>query len=103
VARGFKTGGRKPGVRNRRTQSLLNGLEESGLMPLDYLLSIMRDNKQDVDRRIDAAKAAAAYCHPRLAQIESTINERERPIISHRPLTDEEWEAQCRMDGQGAD
>jgi hypothetical protein len=41
-----------------------------GMMPLDYLLSIMRDEHGDKHERIDAAKAAAPYCHARLASTE---------------------------------
>ena len=36
-------------------------------MPLDYLLGIMRDEDQDARWRLDAAKAAAPYCHARLS------------------------------------
>ena len=39
-------------------------------MPLDYLLSIMRDEKEGKRERTDAAKAAAPYCHTRLASTE---------------------------------
>jgi hypothetical protein len=44
--------------------------QESGMMPLDYLLSIMHDEMQDAAVRRDAAKAAAPYCHARLASTE---------------------------------
>jgi hypothetical protein len=39
-------------------------------MPLDFLLSIMRDDANDMDARKDAAKAAAPYCHAKLANVE---------------------------------
>ncbi len=39
-------------------------------MPLDYLLSIMRDESEDKRERLDAAKAAAPYCHARLRSTE---------------------------------
>lgn len=38
-------------------------------MPLEYLLSIMRDSKKRWPVRFEAAKAAAPYLHPRLAQV----------------------------------
>jgi hypothetical protein len=38
----------------------------SGLAPLDFLLTAMRNEELDLDKRIDAAKAAAPYVHPRL-------------------------------------
>jgi hypothetical protein len=40
------------------------------MTPLDYLLSIMRDENEDGRQRIDAAKAAAPYCHARLSSTE---------------------------------
>ena len=36
-------------------------------MPLDYLLSVMRDANNDQAARINAAKAAAPSLHPKLA------------------------------------
>jgi hypothetical protein len=43
---------------------------EGGLMPLDCLLAIMRDDDRDARWRLDAAKAAAPYCHARLSATE---------------------------------
>ena len=43
---------------------------ENGRLPLDYLLGIMRDQDQDARWRLDAAKAAAPYCHARLSSTE---------------------------------
>ena len=39
-------------------------------MPLDFMLAIMRDETQPLDRRFEAAKAASSYCHPKLSAIE---------------------------------
>jgi hypothetical protein len=43
---------------------------EGATAPLDYLLKIMRDKDQDARSRLDAAKAAAPYCHARLSSTE---------------------------------
>jgi hypothetical protein len=43
---------------------------EGGIMPLDYLLGIMRNEDQDARWRLDTAKAAAPYCHARLSSTE---------------------------------
>ena len=43
---------------------------EGAMVPLDYLLGIMRDKDQDARSRLDAAKAAAPYCHARLSSTE---------------------------------
>jgi hypothetical protein len=42
----------------------------SGLTPLDYLVSVYRDEDQMVNVRIDAAKAVAAYCYPKLQALD---------------------------------
>ncbi|MGB7097519.1 MAG: hypothetical protein WBD95_01960 [Xanthobacteraceae bacterium] len=42
----------------------------SGLAPLDFLLEVMRDEKAELHVRLDAAKSAANYVHPKLSAIE---------------------------------
>lgn len=37
----------------------------SGLMPLDFLLEVMRNPEEDKGRRMQAATLAAPYCHPK--------------------------------------
>ena len=44
-------------------------LSDVAMSPLDYLLSILRDDGQPQSARVEAAKAAAPYLHPRLAQV----------------------------------
>jgi hypothetical protein len=58
--------GRKRGSTNRFSQRLMEFAQESGEMPLDYLLRVMRDDTERSNIRIDAAKAAAPYVHHRL-------------------------------------
>lgn len=72
MAKGRKTGGRQKGTPNKRTQEVVAKIEASGLTPLDYMLQVMRDVNEVLDVRLDAAKAAAPYVHPRLASIENT-------------------------------
>ena len=40
------------------------------MSPLDYMLSILGDVNQDQVDRMDAAKAAAPYCHAKLQSIQ---------------------------------
>jgi hypothetical protein len=70
MAKGCKTGGRKRGTRNKKTLETIERVMASGTAPLDYLLAVMRDEKADPVARFEAAKAAAPYCHPKLAAIE---------------------------------
>lgn len=59
--------GRPPGSVNKATAATQAAVAASGLTPLEYMLAIMRDQKADEAKRLDAAKAAAPYVHPRLS------------------------------------
>jgi hypothetical protein len=59
--------GRKPGSVSKLDAEARKKANEGGLMPLDFFLWIMRDEQQDHRSRLDAAKAAAPYCHARLS------------------------------------
>ena len=72
MARGGKRegAGRPAGVPNKATQETQAAVAASGLTPLDYMLGLMRDSGADDSKRLEAAKAAAPYVHPRLAAVE---------------------------------
>ena len=69
----------------------------SGLTPLEFMLSVMRDEQADTATRLDAAVKAAPYVHPRLAAIESRHSglngggPQAVYVVSDRPMTEEEW------------
>ena len=75
--------GRKPGGTNRFNQRLLEKAEASGILPVDYMLGVMRDESLDTRLRIDAAKAAAPYVHQKLSAISVDLA---KPEVTH-----EEW------------
>lgn len=62
--------GRRKGVPNKATQERQKRVAATGITPLDYMLKVMRDDKADVSRRDDMAKAAAPYVHPKLASMQ---------------------------------
>lgn len=62
--------GRKKGAANKASIARQKAVADSGLTPLDYLLGVMRREEETAERRMDAAKAAAPYVHPRLAAVE---------------------------------
>lgn len=62
--------GRKPGIPNRKTAEKMAAAAEAGLMPVDYMLNVMRDETAEKSRRDDMAKAVAPYLSPKLANIE---------------------------------
>jgi hypothetical protein len=85
--------GRPKGSKNKRTLMLEAGSRQAavgGFSPLAYLLQIMRDKTLDKAIRLDAAKAAAPYCHPRLSATHSTKDSNEK---SH-----EDWVKEMKRD-----
>jgi hypothetical protein len=83
--------GRKRGLPNKKTLAQLTGAAIAGEMPLQYMLSVMRDPTVDDDRRDDMAKAAAPYLHPKLSPIEPKEPEAEgqqEPEITGASLPD---------------
>lgn len=64
--------GRPYGSQNKATKKQkaeIDKIVASGLPPLDYMLSVMRYETVPHPERLDAAKAAASYVHPKLAAI----------------------------------
>jgi len=72
MARGGKRpgAGRKPSALTKRTREVAAQAIEGGITPLDYLMSLVRDETLSRDDRKDAAKAAAPYVHPRLNAVD---------------------------------
>jgi hypothetical protein len=73
MARGRKTGGRQKGARNRATEEA-RAAAAATTLPLDYMLSVMRDSAADHKRRDAMAMAAAPYLHPRLTAIDAKLS-----------------------------
>jgi len=78
---GERRGGRKAGTPNKKTAEVQKAVAESGITPLEFMLSIMRNDVVDADAdpavkiafssmRFEAAKAAAPYVHAKLSSIE---------------------------------
>jgi hypothetical protein len=47
--------------------------EATGTLPLDYMLSVMRDAKADAKRRDAMAVAAAPYLHAKMSAVEPKL------------------------------
>ena len=63
-------GGRGDGA----TAQINNTNIATGVLPLDYMLRVMRDSAADSKRRDAMAMAAAPYLHPRLSAIDAKPN-----------------------------
>lgn len=90
-----KHGGRQKGTKNKRTierelkeKALNEALSKEGLTPLEFMLQVMRDEKQPMILRVDMAKAAAPYLHAKRAPEDSSGN----PIQYNLTITKaDEW------------
>lgn len=65
--------GRPKGAQNRKTIEQAQEVAATGETPLAFLLRIMRDANADEAKRIDCAKAAAQYVHPKLSAIDANV------------------------------
>jgi hypothetical protein len=81
-----KTGGRKKGTKNQRTQAIDDAVKKGGTLPLDYMLEVMRDAEASPMRRDDMARAAAPYLHARRAPEDKQGKTVPPMIYMHPPL-----------------
>lgn len=88
MARGQKTGGRTKGTPNKATKVREELIASSGLSPLEYMLTTLRDESQPVNIRLDAAKAAAQYVHPKLSAV-TLSGDPENPVEQRVTHVDE--------------
>lgn len=62
--------GRKAGSPNKKTAELQKAIADSGLTPLEYLLSVMRNVEEEPRARLNAALGAAPYVHAKLSSVD---------------------------------
>jgi hypothetical protein len=82
--------GRKPGVATKKTREVAERAATEGITPLEYILSVMRNPANEPAQRLDAAKAAAPYIHPRLTPVAAEApkaEESQAPAPVDHPLS----------------
>jgi hypothetical protein len=65
--------GRKPGSLTTKTREVAEKAAEAGITPLEFMLSILRDETAGKAERFEAAKQAAPYIHPKLSSVEAKV------------------------------
>lgn len=66
--------GRKAGSVTLKTRAKAEEIAaDGGLQPLDYMLSVLRNEELSHEDRMDAAKSAAPYIHAKLAAVDATV------------------------------
>ena len=80
--------GRPKGALNKLAVKAAQEIAESGDTPLQFLVGLMRDEEADPKLRLDAARAAAQYVHPKLAASEITegTDEKQYPSMSEQDI-----------------
>lgn len=62
--------GRPPGSVTTKTREVADALVLGDVTPLEYMVGVMRGEREYEPEKFEAAKAAAPYMHARLAAIE---------------------------------
>ena len=89
--------GRPAGAVTRKTREIADWAAESGMLPHELLLAVVRGEMvggvtPTFEQRLDAAKAAAPYFAPKLAAVDVTSTGTLTVYdVSDEPLTPEEW------------
>ena len=79
--------GRPYGSRNRVTLELVKAVQRDGLTPLEFLLKVMRDESLETSQRLEAAKLACPYIHPKMVAIsvnQEIVHETVRHVSNDR-------------------
>ena len=84
---GYRVGaGRPKGSRNKTRIETSADIQASAtaenMTPLEYLLKVMRDPREDLDRRLRCAIAAAPYCHARKGESNGKADKISRATIA---------------------
>jgi hypothetical protein len=66
--------GRKPGTPNKASDERQAEIAASGLTPLQFMMSLLRDETAPLEDRKWAAEKGAPYVHPRLSAVEMNAN-----------------------------
>jgi hypothetical protein len=64
--------GRPKGAVSKLHDKARKEAAKGGITPLDFMLSILRDEDNTTEDRFEAAKAAAPYMHAKLSTIDAT-------------------------------
>lgn len=71
--------GRPGGAVTKKTREVANKASAEGIMPLDYMLNLLRADASTPEQKAWAAEKAAPYCHARLAAV-TVGGDKENPL-----------------------
>lgn len=96
MAKGKKTGGRKPGTPNKRSQELRDILAAKGVNVPEMLLNLMDDVQMPVTKKADILLGLLPYLHPKLAALSHTFDPKDlsdADLIEEARLAIEHYQA----------
>jgi len=79
-----KPRGRPRGSVNYRARVARDIMERLQCDPLEALLRMVKNRRLSIDLRLDAAKAAAPYCYPRLATVFMNTRSESYSTVTHQ-------------------
>jgi hypothetical protein len=85
--------GRPKGALSQRNSEVAAECIAEGISPLEFMLKVMRNPRAPSEKRFEAAKMAAPYCHPRLST--QSIELRKEPTVEDyfKNMSDEDLDA----------
>ena len=92
--------GRQKGTRNRATAEARAAAEATGILPLNYMLSVMRDANAESKRRDAMAMAAAPYLHPKISTVEAKLSAPGTSEVPHIRVTFVRPNPRPELDGE---
>ena len=90
--------GRKKGLSTKLNEEARKKAAESGIMPLDYMLKMLRNEALPAEDRFEAAKAAAPYVHAKLSSVEQKTEVTMSNVVALPPRseTTDQWQASVK-------
>lgn len=79
--------GRKVGVPNKTNKKVREAAAASGILPLEYMLDIMRNPKVPKSRRDWAAQTAAPYLHSKMTAVTHSSDPKKPMVMVHRTMS----------------
>jgi hypothetical protein len=83
MALGHKTGGRKAGTPNRKTQEIGELLESLGHNPIEAMVQIATDPEASLELRGRMNAELAQYVYPKRKAVE-VAGDKDAPLVVHR-------------------
>ena len=90
----------RPRARIRPLQVITEEQLGGGMLPLDYMLAVIRDPNATQGRRDKMAIAAAPYCHPRLIQPQTFTKKDQQEVAAETAGIGTPWSSDLEFENR---